>query len=151
MSGFDDILEESEKSGYHLFFGLADSFARSVFSCLKNKNISQKELARRLGKTEAYVSKLLSGSQNVTLKTIAETANALECNVKEIVFYDSEKEYSSINDCLNITNSFSIACPSLIPENLNTIFKQKFLHENRAFIIKVLDVDNERLNKCQTI
>lgn len=135
MSGFDDILEESEKSGYHNFFKLANSFARNVFSYLKNNNISQKELAARLGRTEAYVSKLLSGSQNVTLKTIAETANALDCEVKEIVFYDRKKEYSSINSSVQASSHFSVSCPpEQRAENLEHIFSQTFLPGNQACI-----------------
>lgn len=142
MSGFDDILEESKKDGYHNFFKLAQSFARNVFSYLKNNNISQKELARRLGRTEAYVSKLLSGSQNVTLKTIAETANVLDCEVKDIVFYDQEKEYSSINIPVQVSSHFSVSCnPEQKPENLERIFSQTFLPGNQALIIH-LDVNH---------
>lgn len=143
MSGFDDILEESKKDGYHNFFKLAQSFARNVFSYLKNNNISQKELARRLGRTEAYVSKLLSGSQNVTLKTIAETANVLDCEVKDIVFYDQEKEYSSINIPVQVSSHFSVSCnPEQKPENLERIFSQTFLPGNQALIIHHIDVNH---------
>lgn len=143
MSGFDDILEESKKDGYHNFFKLAHSFARNIFSYLKNNNISQKELANRLGRTEAYVSKLLSGSQNVTLKTIAETANALNCEVKEIVFYDQEKEYSSINIPVQVSSHFSVSCnPEQTPENLERIFSQTFLPGNQALIIHHMDVNH---------
>lgn len=39
--------------------------------------ITRAELARRLGKSEAWVSKALSGSQNLTLRSISRLAHAL--------------------------------------------------------------------------
>jgi transcriptional regulator with XRE-family HTH domain len=44
---------------------------------LEDLRISQAELAERLGMSEARVSKILSGSQNLTLRTIARLAFAL--------------------------------------------------------------------------
>lgn len=44
---------------------------------LEDLNISQAELARRLRMSEARVSKMLSGSQNLTLKSIARICTAL--------------------------------------------------------------------------
>lgn len=45
--------------------------SEQISALLKEKNWSQKELARRLGKSESEVSKLLSGLHNLTLKSIA--------------------------------------------------------------------------------
>lgn len=43
--------------------------------------ISQSELARRLGTSPAYVTKLLRGRANFTLATIVKLARALDCAV----------------------------------------------------------------------
>jgi len=45
--------------------------SEQIYSSLKEKNWTQKELAGRLGKSESEVSKLLSGLHNLTLKSIA--------------------------------------------------------------------------------
>lgn len=37
----------------------------------KNNNMTQKELAAKLGKKESYISRILSGDVNITLRTIA--------------------------------------------------------------------------------
>lgn len=58
-------------------FALADK----IDSILKKKNISQKELAKRMGKTEAEVSRWLGGTHNFTLRTIAKISNALGSNL----------------------------------------------------------------------
>ncbi|MDE6792259.1 MAG: helix-turn-helix domain-containing protein [Muribaculaceae bacterium] len=56
-----------------LSFALADK----IESLLKEKHISQKELAKRMGKTEAEISRWLGGTHNFTLRTIAKISNAL--------------------------------------------------------------------------
>ena len=68
----DDVRMELDMS-----FALADKIA----AVLKEKNISQKELAKRMGKTEAEVSRWLGGTHNFTLRTIAKISNALGSNL----------------------------------------------------------------------
>jgi transcriptional regulator with XRE-family HTH domain len=49
---------------------------------MKRKNVKQTDLAGRLGKTRAWISKLLHGGQNVTLFTVVEMADALGFDVR---------------------------------------------------------------------
>lgn len=44
---------------------------------LRKEGISKVELARRLGKTKGFVTQILSGSRNLTLRTVADVADAL--------------------------------------------------------------------------
>ncbi|MEJ5360211.1 MAG: helix-turn-helix transcriptional regulator [Desulfobacterales bacterium] len=48
---------------------------------LKEDNISRSDLARRLNKTKGYISQLLNGARNLTLRTIADIAVAIDCRV----------------------------------------------------------------------
>lgn len=68
----DDVRMELDMS-----FALADK----IYTVLKEKHISQKELANRMGKTEAEVSRWLGGTHNFTLRTIAKISNALGSNL----------------------------------------------------------------------
>ena len=52
-----------------------------VEALLKEKNWSQKDLAKKLGKTESEVSRLLSGLHNLTLKSIAKLEAVLENDI----------------------------------------------------------------------
>lgn len=56
-----------------LSFGLADK----IDAILREKHISQKQLAQKMGKTEAEVSRWLGGTHNFTLRTIAKISDAL--------------------------------------------------------------------------
>ncbi len=54
----------------------ADIIAR-IDSILKKKNMTQRDLARKLGKSDAVVSRWTTGFPNLTLRSIAELSTAL--------------------------------------------------------------------------
>ena len=53
------------------------SLANRVYDILEAKGMSQKDLAKLLGKTETEVSRWLSGTHNLTIATIAKISVAL--------------------------------------------------------------------------
>lgn len=48
---------------------------------LAKEGITKAELASRLGKTKGFVSQILAGGRNLTLRTIADVADALACRI----------------------------------------------------------------------
>lgn len=52
------------------FVAKSKALADQVYDALKSKGISQKELAKKLGKQPSEISKWLSGQHNPTLRTI---------------------------------------------------------------------------------
>ena len=54
----------------------ADIIAR-IDTLLKEKNMTQRDLARKLGKSDAVVSRWTTGVPNLTLRSIAELSVAL--------------------------------------------------------------------------
>ena len=55
----------------------SDSIAEKIDGILKERGMSQRELARNTGKTEAEVSRWLGGTHNFTLRTLAKISLAL--------------------------------------------------------------------------
>ena len=53
------------------------SLANRIYDILEEKGMSQKDLAKLLGKTETEVSRWLSGTHNLTIATIAKISVAL--------------------------------------------------------------------------
>jgi antitoxin HicB len=53
-----------------------------LWNAMSKNKVSKSELARRLGKTEGYVRKLLDPYQNVTIKSLADAAHALEMRLQ---------------------------------------------------------------------
>jgi transcriptional regulator with XRE-family HTH domain len=48
---------------------------------LEQRGITQTAFAKMLGVSNAYISKLLNGNENLTLKQLVRIAHTLECNV----------------------------------------------------------------------
>lgn len=49
----------------------------SICKILADENIKRKKLAELLGKTKGFISQILNGNSNITLRTIADVAGAL--------------------------------------------------------------------------
>jgi transcriptional regulator with XRE-family HTH domain len=54
----------------------------AIAAAMESLGITQKELATRLGCTKGYVSQLLGGGRNLTLRTLSDVAQALESEVR---------------------------------------------------------------------
>jgi transcriptional regulator with XRE-family HTH domain len=64
-----------------IFEKKAMEIAKFILKTILQKGMKQKELAERMGKTEAEVSKLLNGSHNYTLRSIAKIEAALDAEI----------------------------------------------------------------------
>ena len=62
----------------------ADIIAR-IDEILKEKNMTQRDLARKLGKSDAVVSRWTTGFPNLTLRSIAEISCALGVPLIQVV------------------------------------------------------------------
>ncbi len=60
---------------------LIRSVRDGIEAVMAERGIDRRELARRLGTTPGFVSHLLTGRRNMTLRTLADIANALDCDV----------------------------------------------------------------------
>ena len=56
---------------------LSAAIIARIDAILKKKGMTQRELARKLGRSEAVVSRWTTGFPNLTLKSIAEISTAL--------------------------------------------------------------------------
>lgn len=60
---------------------LSVQIANRVYELMEKSNMTQKDLAKKLGKTETEVSRWLSGTHNLTLATIAKLSVALNDDI----------------------------------------------------------------------
>ena len=61
-------------------FAISDKIAEA----LEKQGLTQKMLARKMGKSETEVSRWLSGTHNFTLRTLSKISNVLNVNLIEI-------------------------------------------------------------------
>jgi transcriptional regulator with XRE-family HTH domain len=80
LSTYEELLAE-DPAGLRqeeLILDATEALARAV----RSSGLTQSELAARLGKTKGFVSQILGGGKNLTLRTLADVAGALGCKVE---------------------------------------------------------------------
>lgn len=70
--------KKSESGVAHRQAELIRGTTQTLLDCMRKKGVARSELARRMGRTNAYVTQMLSGDRNLTLRTIADVATALD-------------------------------------------------------------------------
>ncbi len=84
MRKYQDIRRFFEERGPEDIERFVDKnldICEQVYALLRERGWTQKELAKVLGKTESEVSKWLSGTHNLTLRSIAKLEAALEADI----------------------------------------------------------------------
>lgn len=75
---------------------LCVAIANRIYAIMDERGMNQKELAKKLGKTETEVSRWLSGTHNLTIATIAKIATVLGDDI--ITTTQNPKSYSVPED-----------------------------------------------------
>lgn len=74
---YDDISSDDAEERIYARESLIYNVTEDLLLFLEDNEISKKELAKRLGKTAAYVTQLLNGSRNMTLGSFSDICFAL--------------------------------------------------------------------------
>ncbi|MCD0204798.1 helix-turn-helix domain-containing protein [Klebsiella aerogenes] len=61
-----------------------------ILLLLQDAGLSKSELATRLGKSTPYISQLLDGKRNMTLKTLSDIAYAMDAEAKVVIIKDNK-------------------------------------------------------------
>jgi transcriptional regulator with XRE-family HTH domain len=78
----DELMLDPEFRKLYAIEGLIADTAQLIWDLLEHRNLKQADLARLLNKTPAFVSQLLNGKANMTVRTLAEVVYALGATVK---------------------------------------------------------------------
>ncbi len=83
MKTFAELYDSLRDTQKYQVEQLTLAFTESVLLRMEAlSNLTGKELAKRMGCSKAYVSKLLSGKGNFTHETLVKLARALDCRVE---------------------------------------------------------------------
>lgn len=74
-------LREKAKPENKRFISINLDISSQIYAFLRQKKLTQKDFAKAIGKNESEVSKWLSGSHNLTLKSIAKMEAVLNENI----------------------------------------------------------------------
>ncbi len=75
------LYEEAEKHLSYWVEGAIIDFTEELCRVMEEKGVSRAELARRIGSSPAYITKILRGNSNFTLSSMVRVARALEHEV----------------------------------------------------------------------
>lgn len=79
---FADTFRNARETSEYWMEGLRLDFLEDLQRTMKEKQISQKDLAEKIGKTEAYVSNVISSNiSHFTLETMVQLATAVDCRL----------------------------------------------------------------------
>lgn len=78
---FRDLFAEAETHADYWVAGAILEFTESLVQEMERQGITRSELARRIGASPAYVTKILRGKANFTLETMIRLARALDADL----------------------------------------------------------------------
>jgi len=78
----DEYLEDPEFARLVAQGDLIMEVTETLCELLEKEEVSRKELADRLGKTKGFVSQLLNGGRNLTLRTVGDILHVLGYRVR---------------------------------------------------------------------
>jgi len=105
---------------------------------MEDKDMTKKDLAEKLGKTKAYVSQLLSGSKNMTLKTMSDVCYAL--GIKPVIDFQ-ENDSMAVSDSVT-QNTISVSWETYCLEEdkqgvdesaVNIVTKSNIIYKEKHF------------------
>jgi len=83
-----------------IFVDKSLEIAEFIFLIMEDRNMKQKDLAEKLGKSEAEVSKWLAGMHNFTLRSLAKIEAALQTSIIKVPTFHPNvkitKQYSNL-------------------------------------------------------
>ncbi|OXA76467.1 DNA-binding transcriptional regulator, XRE-family HTH domain [Flavobacterium aquidurense] len=121
---------------------MATSIKSKIKSIRELKNYTQEYMADQLGVTQAGYSKIEKGKTILSYIKLVEIARILEVSVEDIISFDSERYFSSINTVKGNSNNGSIL---INPDNSVAL---KELYEDKIKLLeKLLSKTEEELNR----
>ena len=88
MNEVNDVVEQLKARSHdpalephYKLAGLIEEVSDRIHELMEEQGVSKSELAARVGVSRARIGALLSGDQNMTLKTVAKLLDGLDCDL----------------------------------------------------------------------
>ncbi|WP_025209562.1 helix-turn-helix domain-containing protein [Hippea sp. KM1] len=92
--GLKGLLEEYKYDADFIYEGLILDISYQLKKLMEKKNMTKKQLAKKMGVKPSYITKIFSGS-NISIKTIAKVLAALEIDAEILL---KERKTGSLYD-----------------------------------------------------
>lgn len=86
-----------------------DNIRLRIKDILRNKGVSSKDLAEKLGKAPQYVSNIINGGKGASLATLSEIANALNVEMADLFARAIEEKKDAVTiKCPHCQKEFEV-------------------------------------------
>jgi len=98
-SRFQKIFEEAKQHPAYWMEDLRLQFLNDIYAIMQEQKLAQKDLAEKMGVSEAYISKVFNGNveKNFTLKTLVELSRAVNAEIRITVTPKESEEVDQDN------------------------------------------------------
>lgn len=115
---FQALIDKYKDDPEYIAEGMLLEISEQFLGAMESQGINRSQLAEKLGCSNAYVTKLFNGSENLTIKKAVQIANVLgamldiavvpnEYDVKRYYTYSSKKiDLSNKTKGINFTNNY---------------------------------------------
>ena len=93
---FDNLFAELEERDEYHVAGMKIEIAEQIYLLMEKKKVSKAELARKLGKNRAYITRILKGNTNFTIETIVKIGRRLDAEWEFNLVESSKKKERDI-------------------------------------------------------
>jgi transcriptional regulator with XRE-family HTH domain len=114
----DKYLEDPEFARLMAHGDLIMEVTETLCELLEKEKISRKELADRLGKSKGFISQLLNGGRNLTLRTVADILHVLGYRASLTAFKEGAQRQES-----NVTELRTTYAPPKSPMHIWKLFE----------------------------
>jgi transcriptional regulator with XRE-family HTH domain len=136
----DELMLNPEYRKLYAIEALIADTAQLICDLLERRNMKKADLARLLDKTPAFVSQLLNGKANMTVRTLAEVVHALGASVKidaldestSACEYIDETEMHTLRIHLSSGTVYNYTSKALLP--VFKLEKQKSVSEHPSHL-----------------
>lgn len=88
---FKSLWKDIENSHTYLVEKSILDFTTELYQLMKNRNISNKDMAEKIGTSQAYITKVFRGNINFTISTMLKLTNALDGRLNIHITPNEEK------------------------------------------------------------
>jgi transcriptional regulator with XRE-family HTH domain len=128
----DEYLKDEEFRRLFAQEDLILEVTETLCELLEKEKISRKELADRLGKSKGFISQLLNGGRNLTLRTVADILHVLRYRASLTPFKEGEQRQESNVKELRTTYT-PPKSPVVTGESFEFIFADGYLDKAAIF------------------
>ncbi|MGO3842517.1 MAG: helix-turn-helix domain-containing protein [Alcaligenes pakistanensis] len=112
MANFSSLIQKAKENNEYWESSIRHKIALALLGQLADLKLTQTDLAKKSGVSAAYISRVLSGNENMSIKTIIKLTRSINLSFDVTAYPSAPKIHSitqeKINECTSTWNALDI-------------------------------------------